>query len=242
VRPLSHRFERRVTTNLKLSGIPAPKTLEKFDFEAQPSVPTDVIEELATLRFLQQGENVVFLGPCGVGKSHLAVALALKAIERGHRAYFLSPHELVTRSRVAREKNRLDVLLRVITRADLFLLDEVGYLPLESEDATFLFEAVEKIAMRRSDLRTIEVTCRVLHSVNGLEAQEYGGRTMSKTIPNVTIGVDLGDRFSYQHVLDADGECLEEGRIRTTHEALRQRFENVERARVVWRRGRTRPG
>jgi transposase len=60
---------------------------------------------------------------------------------------------------------------------------------------------------------------------------------MSKTIPNVTIGLDLGDRFSYQHALDADGECLEEGRIRTTHEGLRQRFENVERARVVMEAG-----
>jgi DNA replication protein DnaC len=143
-RELAARFERRVNTNLKLSGIPAPRTLESFDFEAQPSVPRDVIAELASLRFLHQGENVIFLGPCGVGKSHLASALALRAIEHGHRAYFLSLHELVTRSRAAREKNRLDILLRVITRADLFVLDEVGYLPLENADATFLFEAVSK--------------------------------------------------------------------------------------------------
>jgi DNA replication protein DnaC len=62
-RELAARFERRVETNLKLSGIPALKTLESFDFEAQPSVPKDVVNELATLRLLHQGENVLLLGP-----------------------------------------------------------------------------------------------------------------------------------------------------------------------------------
>ena len=108
------RFERRVQTNLKLSGIPTPRRLEDFDFEAQPSVSKSVIEELATLRFLHQGENVLFLGPPGVGKTHLAVGLALKAIEQGHRAYFLSLHDPVTKARRAREKNWLGSLLGIL--------------------------------------------------------------------------------------------------------------------------------
>lgn len=141
---LAARFERRVTTNLKLSGLPRPKTLEEFDFDAQPQVPRDVVAELATLRFLHNGENVLLLGPCGVGKTHLATGLALKAIEHGHRVYFLTLHDLVTRSRAHRERNRLDSLLRVLIRPQVLILDEIGYLPLEMADATFLFEVVNK--------------------------------------------------------------------------------------------------
>jgi DNA replication protein DnaC len=143
-RELHARFERRVKTNLSLSGIPVHKRLEDFDFEAQPQIPKDVVQELATLRFLHNGENVLLLGPCGVGKTHLAIALALKAIEQGHRVYFLTLHDLVTRSRVARERNRLESLMSVILRVDLFVLDELGFLPLEAQDASLLFETINK--------------------------------------------------------------------------------------------------
>jgi len=138
------RFERRIQTYLRLSGITHIKTLEGFDFEAQPQVPKEVVAELSTLRFVHAGENVLLLGPPGVGKSHLAVGLTLKAISQGHRAYFLTLHDLVAKSRAARSKNRLDVMMHVLTRPALLVLDEMGYLPLEQQDATFLFEAVSK--------------------------------------------------------------------------------------------------
>ena len=138
------RFQRRIQTNLRLSGIATPKTLEAFDFSAQPQVPKKTIDELASLRFLHQGENVLFLGPPGVGKSHLAIGLALKALQAGHRVYFLTLHDLVAKSRAARDRSRLDTFQNTLTRPDLLLIDEVGYLPLEQHDATFLFEVVSK--------------------------------------------------------------------------------------------------
>lgn len=143
-RELTTRFERRVKTNVRLSGLPYEKRLEEFDFEAGTGVPKDVIRELATLRFLHHGESVLLLGPCGVGKTHLAIGLALKALEQGHRVYFLTLHDLVTRSRVARERNRLHVFLNTVVRVDLFILDELGFMPLEAPDATFLFETINK--------------------------------------------------------------------------------------------------
>jgi DNA replication protein DnaC len=149
------RFERRIKVNLRLSGIGLSKTLESFDFQAQPSISKAVIDELSTLRFVHSGENVLFLGPPGVGKSHLAVGLSLKAIENGHRVYFLCVHELVTKSRAAREKNRLSTLQHILVRPDLLVIDEIGYLRLEQEDATFLFEVVSK---RYEKLKSIILT------------------------------------------------------------------------------------
>jgi DNA replication protein DnaC len=138
------RFERRVATNLRLSGIAHARTLESFDFEADVDVAKPLIQELATLRFLHQAENVLFLGPPGVGKSHLAVGLAMKAIEQGHRVYFITLHDLVDRARLARTRDRLHIVANTVTRPDLLVLDEVGYLPLEAVDATFLFQVISR--------------------------------------------------------------------------------------------------
>ena len=143
-RERDERFQRRIRTNLRLSGIATPKTLEAFDFSAQSQVSKKTIDELATLRFLHQGENLLFLGPPGVGKSHLAVGLALKAIEAGHRIYFLTLHDLVAKARAARSKSRLDTFQNTLVRPDLLVIDEVGYLPLEQHDATLIFETVSK--------------------------------------------------------------------------------------------------
>lgn len=141
---VAERFERRIQTNLRLSGLPARKTLQDFDFSATSSVPKQTIEELMTLRFLHQGENVLFLGPPGVGKTHLASAIALQAVEAGHRIYFLTLHDLAIKARQERARDRLENLMRHVTRPDLLILDEIGYLPLSQEDATFLFEVVNK--------------------------------------------------------------------------------------------------
>lgn len=141
---LAARQERRVETNLKFAGLPYRQRLEDFDFDAQPSVDPALVGRLATLQFLDEGTNVLILGPPGVGKTALAVGLGLKALEAGQRISFVACHDFVARYRRAARMDRLDRLVTTFLRPRLLILDEIGYTPLERAEATFLFEVIAK--------------------------------------------------------------------------------------------------
>lgn len=129
------RHDRRVETNLRFAGLPYKRRLEDFDFAAQPSVDPGLIGRLATLNFLSDGTNILLLGPPGVGKTALAVGLAIKALEAGHRIFFITCHDFVARFRRALRMDRQDRLLTTLLRPKLLLLDEIGYTPLERAEA-----------------------------------------------------------------------------------------------------------
>ena len=138
------RFQRGIEARLKLARFPWIKTLEQFEFDFQPSLDRKQIRELAGMSFVERAHNVILLGPPGVGKTHLAIALGVKAVEAGYSVLFLSLEQLMTRLMKAFNENRLDRTLQQLSYPRLLIIDEIGHLPLSNTEASLFFRLVAR--------------------------------------------------------------------------------------------------
>lgn len=138
------RKRRSEATRLKLSKLPARKTLDEFEFDFQPSIDRKQILELADLAFVERKENVLFLGPPGVGKTHLAIGLAIKAIEGGKTIYFTTLSQMIQDLKKASIQGRLDKRWKIYLRPNILIIDEVGYTNLDRVSAELFFQIVCK--------------------------------------------------------------------------------------------------
>ena len=139
---------------IAMARFPFQKTLETFEFKFQPSIDPKLIRELATGRYIQSGDNLLFLGPPGVGKSHLAVALGMKACEQGIRTRFVTATALITTLGKALAEGRLEERLKLLTQPQLLICDEIGYLPIDRQGANLFFQLVSRRYERGSIIIT----------------------------------------------------------------------------------------
>ncbi len=150
----SARYQRDVAMKTKLAHFPFFKTLDEFDFSFQPSINERQVRELATMRFLAHGENILLLGPPGVGKTHLAIALGMAAIAQRNHVYFLTMVDLIEMLHKDAKEDRLAHRLRTLCKPKLLILDEMGYFPLDRMVAQFLFQLVSRRYQRGSIILT----------------------------------------------------------------------------------------
>lgn len=148
------RYQRGVESRLKLARFPWVKTLEQFDFDFQPSVDRKLVRELSGLSFVERAQNVVLLGPPGTGKTHLSVALGVKAVEAGYSVMFLTLETLMSRLIRAYRENRIERALQQLVYPKFLILDELGYLPLTREEASLFF----RLLVRRYEKASLVIT------------------------------------------------------------------------------------
>lgn len=148
------REQRRFRNALKLSGLPHHKTLAEFDYAFQPDLEPRRIKDLASLEFIEARSNIALLGPPGVGKTHVAVALAVAACQAGHSIYFTSLDDLVRKLKIAEATGRFNKQLNALLRPSVLVVDEVGYLRLEREEANMFFQLISRRYERGSMIIT----------------------------------------------------------------------------------------
>ena len=149
---------RAYETQLMTSGFPLKKGLDAFDFSFQPSIDKRQIDELATMRFLENGENVIFLGPPGVGKTHLATALGMVAARYRRSTYYINCHQLIEQLKAAHFTNRLPDKLKTLGKYKLLIIDEIGYLPMDIQGANLFFQLIARRYEKASTIFTSNKT------------------------------------------------------------------------------------
>lgn len=151
---IKYQTERAAKVNITVSAFPFEKTINDFDFSYQPSIDRNEILDLETLRFMENNENIIFMGTSGVGKTHLAVGIGMAAARKRISTYYITFNDLINQLLKANSENRADIKIKYFCKYKLLIIDEIGYLPITKEGAYLFFQLINKRYEKKSTILT----------------------------------------------------------------------------------------
>ena len=151
---IKYQTERAAKVNITVSAFPFEKTINDFDFSYQPSIDRNEILDLETLRFMENNENIIFMGTSGVGKTHLAVGIGIAAARKRISTYYITFNDLINQLIKANSENRADIKIKYFCKYKLLIIDEIGYLPITKEGAYLFFQLINKRYEKKSTILT----------------------------------------------------------------------------------------
>lgn len=198
------REQNMIQSMVKVGAFPHLKEIKDFDFTFQPSLNQQQILDFLTLRFIEKNENIVFLGPSGVGKTHLATSIGIAAAKKRTSTYFIKCHDLIQNLKRARLENRLEARLKHYTKYKLLVIDEIGYLPIDAEDAKLFFQLIDMRYEKRSTILTTNVNFKSWDEI--FQEPKLANAILDRILHHATVVTIVGDSYRLRNHLAKENE------------------------------------
>lgn len=191
-----------VKSMVKVGAFPHFKEVKDFDFDFQPSINKQKILDYTTLRFIEQKENIVFLGPSGVGKTHLATSIGIAAAKKRTSTYFIKCNDLIMNLKRAKLENRLENRLKHYAKYKLLIIDEIGYLPIDAEDAKLFFQLIDMRYEQKSTILTTNASFKTWGEI--FQDPKIANAILDRVLHHATVVNIIGDSYRLKDHFDQD--------------------------------------
>lgn len=182
-----------IKSMVKVAAFPHLKEIKDFDFSFQPSINKEQILDFTSLRFIEQKENIVFLGSSGVGKTHLATSIGIAAAKKRNSTYFIKCNDLILNLKKAKLENRLETRLKHYARYKLLIIDEIGYLPIDEDDAKLFFQLIDMRYEKKSTIFTTNASFKSWGEI--FQDPRLANAILDRILHHATVVNIVGDSY-----------------------------------------------
>ncbi|KPB03003.1 IS21-like element helper ATPase IstB [Bacillus sp. CHD6a] len=198
------REKSMINSMVKVAGFPHRKELSEFDFEFQPTINKQQMLDFTSLRFLEEKENIVFLGTSGVGKTHLATSIGIAAAKKRTSTYFIKCNDLIMNLKRAKLENRLESRLKHYTKYKLLIIDEIGYLPIDREDAKLFFQLIDLRYEKKSTILTTNISFKEWDGV--FQDTMLANAILDRVLHHATVVNIVGDSYRIKNHFEIEND------------------------------------